>query len=120
FRPQPARLPKARASTTPTSLTISSFLKIVSLLHSRFQKTPLMSQLWTSFLMDLLKRKRGVDRDMAPSSHLTDSDLAAKMIEAQDSIISRRSGKATPTVLDTPEPTSTHGAEAFKNDEDYF
>lgn len=72
-----------------------------------------------SFLIGL-KRKRGADKDMAPSNHLTDSDLAAKMIEAQDSIISHRSGKATATVLDTPEPTSTHGAEAFKNDEDYF
>lgn len=78
-----------------------------------------MSQLWMSFLIGL-KRKRGADKDMAPSNHLTDSDLAAKMIEAQDSIISHRSGKATATVLDTPEPTSTHGAEAFKNDADYF
>lgn len=78
-----------------------------------------MSQLWMGVLT-ALKRMRGADGDAANTSDLTNSDIAAKMIETQDSIISHRSGAPAHTVLDTPEPTLTRGAEAFKDEEDYF
>jgi adenosine deaminase CECR1 len=90
-----------------------------------------MGQLWMGVVASL-KRRRGSVKDEESRSAGAESKTtrpaetmcAGKMVEAQDAIISSRSGKLVPTALDLadpdPAPPPPLGDPAFADADDYF